>query len=128
MPTYKTAKKELLTDYLESSRDELLSSSDIVKHMEGFQVNKSTVYRNLASLEEQGDIKRITKANDNNTYYQYVGSKECRDKIHLVCTKCGQAIHAPHRFSKMIKEELEKSGFYMDVNATIFYGLCKGCR
>jgi Fur family transcriptional regulator, peroxide stress response regulator len=88
------------------------------------QISKSTVYRNLRILLEQGEI---TALNINGTITRY----EIKQKLHyhFRCEQCGQVFD----LENPIKEDLDRkveanTGFKIKYHQLEFRGLCKECQ
>lgn len=129
MMEYITDKRKKLVAYLGSHEDEQLSAYDICKALANENISKSAIYRNLALLEEKGLLKKYAKENTKELYYQYIGSNQCKDSIHLCCKKCGKSIHLDKKQTDiLLKGTLDTTGFLINKQETIIYGLCKNCR
>ena len=75
---YKTKQREALVDYLARHTDEDLSARQIAEAMAQQDISRSAVYRNLATLEQEGALRRSTRAGSLETVYLYSGSESCR--------------------------------------------------
>ncbi|MBR6410875.1 MAG: transcriptional repressor [Clostridia bacterium] len=129
MKNYHTQQRTLLLDYLHTHIDENLSTSDILEAMSGSGISKSAVYRNLASLEAEGRLHRISRPGDRRTYYQFVDEDECRGQIHISCIRCGKTVHASPNVCERLQKTLEnEDSFEIDRSETVIYGICKECR
>lgn len=124
---YSTQQRQQLLAFLREHKDETFSAAQITAYMEG--VSRSAVYRNLASLEQEGQIKRVAKSGSKQSYYRYVGATECRDHLHLACSRCGAVLHMDHPATDtLIDSVMRDSGFAVDSAATVLYGVCDRCR
>ena len=56
MPKYQTKQRTLLLDFLNQHPDELLSAKEIAENLKADNISVSSVYRNLADLEEDGMV------------------------------------------------------------------------
>ena len=129
MKKYETQQRKILLDYLGSHIDENISALSLVEYLSSFKISKSAVYRNLASLEESGQIRRTAKSGERTAYYQYVAGESCQGKIHISCIKCGKTSHISPEFADNIVKNLEKEDdFALDKSETVLYGLCKECK
>ena len=126
---YHTKKRQLLTDILASKRDETLTVEEIIELASEAGVSRSAVYRNLALLEEEGEIRRVAVAGSSSSAYRYTGATECREQIHLQCTQCGMTYHlASTSSSIVIARVLRDSDFAVDGGNTVLCGVCGVCR
>ena len=84
-------------------------------------ISLGTVYRNLASLVESGEILSVTVGDG---YEHYDGDKSFH--LHLHCKNCGAIID-----SRVQKEKLQNiadlDGFEPETSVCVVYGLCKNC-
>ena len=129
MKQYETAQRKILLDFLDKHSDEGLSSAEIINYLGSLGISKSAVYRNLASLEGDGKIRRFVKNGEKTAYYNYVDSDHCRGKIHISCIKCGRTSHISSEVADNIVKSIEKEDdFSLDKSETVLYGLCKDCK
>ncbi len=104
----------------------MFSIDDAIREIVG--VGKSTIYRQFASAEEKGLIRRVENEKGQ-TLYQYIDEEEgCSEHLHLVCKECGSFIHLDHEESdRLIQEFEERCGFEISSDTTVF-GKCAKCR
>ena len=129
MKNYSTKQREILLDFFKNHLDETFSTKEIIESLKSTNISESAIYRNLASLEEEGRIKRVSKALDRKTYYQFIDMDECKDHIHMSCTKCGKTIHISKEISDSLSKSLKsEDGFMLDNQETVIYGTCSTCQ
>lgn len=90
----------------------------------GERFNKTTLYRELDFLVEQGIVaKAIVFASCQ--YYEIVREHH----HHVVCTHCGdiQDIAAEENFRSAERELLRKRGFQVRGHSLEFFGRCRSC-
>ncbi|MBO4870013.1 MAG: transcriptional repressor [Clostridia bacterium] len=126
--SYMTSQRKALFEALESHRDEALSADQITALL-GERASRSAVYRNLSALEAQGLLKKTTASGSSKALYRYTGSEQCRDHLHLECSKCGRTFHlmAPTT-DAVIDNVLRDANFSIDRTSTVLYGVCEKCR
>lgn len=83
-------------------------------------VSLGTVYRNLASLCEQGKAI-IVETSDKKTHYDGC----VKDHAHFVCNICGGVFDAESGDCDC--SELLKNGFTVQRTSVVFYGVCPEC-
>lgn len=128
MKVYSTKQRKSLSDYLLSHRDEEMTAAEIAAALRGEGISLSAVYRNLASLEEEGLVQRITRAGDRKIFFRFSGAEECREHIHLRCRKCGKTFHMDMGTTDLLDETVaENCGFKMDRAETVINGVCGDC-
>ena len=89
------------------------------------QISKSTVYRNINILVEQGKIKQLKMAIGPDRY-DYLHDNH----YHAICDKCGKVFDFKYNFNnKEISKELQKQiGMEMEVHSITIYGICEDCK
>ncbi|MBQ8356677.1 MAG: transcriptional repressor [Clostridia bacterium] len=91
---------------------------------------RSSVYRMLASLCEEGEVKKFPVGKDEAGFvYQYVGNEHhCDAHFHLHCLICGNVTHLECDCSKEIFDHLFAAhGFRADRGRSVLYGTCAAC-
>ena len=85
-------------------------------------IGKATVYRNLKTLSENGEIRHV-KVPGADRYDLTV-----EDHYHLLCTQCGKVVDAPIEYIRANDELVaEKTGFSITRHRTVFEGICPEC-
>lgn len=88
-------------------------------------VNISTVYRNLALLEELGVVRVVHLGDRVPTYH----SISLPAHVHLTCSACGRVTDAsPQEFEGLVAEVARRHGFEVDVDRLVLPGRCGHCR
>ena len=84
-------------------------------------ISLGTVYRNLGQLQDEG-LVTVVETGDKKVHYD--GNLE--NHIHFVCRKCGVITDI---FCKNeVPKVFEKSGYLVESQKTVYYGICKDCR
>ena len=89
------------------------------------KISKSTVYRNINILVENGVIKRITIPNRPDRYdYLYDNHQ------HAICTECGKVFDFYYSFDKeKIEESIrEHLGKEFEIDCVKIVGICENCK
>ena len=128
---YRTKARAALLEFLQENSDRGFSAIDLLTYLqlniEG--VNKTTVYRNLDRLCEQGVIYKYREPDHDGWFYQY--SKEhtqCNMHMHGKCSKCGKLIHIEDDFVIDFKNLIKKNyGLQVDLGKTLVVGVCAAC-
>lgn len=128
---YNTKQRELILDFLSSSRDKHIKADEIIEYLKNSDtpVGKSTVYRYLDALVEQNIIRKYTIEDGIGACYQFIeNNKACSEHYHLKCSNCGELFHVSCEFMDEINEHIYKEhGFKVDSSKTVFYGICNKC-
>ena len=129
MSKYATKQRRLLLEYLQQHPDETLSAKQIAEAIALDGVSISAVYRNLATLEAEGQITRLTKGGSRKVYYRYTAADACRQHLHLSCFKCGKTYHMDVPSTNTLIDNVERAtDFEVDSAGTVLYGVCGACR
>ena len=89
---------------------------------------RSTVYRLIDKMVEEGAVKRFNMGHYRHFYYQIVTSHKCHDHIHMKCTKCGKLLHMDDsETEKLLREVLKNTHFKVNREETTLLGLCDDC-
>ena len=129
MAKYMTKQRKLLLEYLSEHTDETLSAGQIAEALKDHGISTSAIYRNLATLEQEGCLKRSTKPGSQEIYYRYADNERCRGHLHLSCLRCGKTVHVEEAETDALTHQLAKSeGFALDREDTVLYGICADCQ
>ena len=129
MSKYTTRQRRLLLEYLQTHADETLSAKQIAADIAQSGVSISAVYRNLAVLEEENKITRISKGGSRTVYYRYTDADACKKHLHLSCFKCGKTYHMDIPATNTLIENVAKeTKFQVDSAGTVLYGVCETCQ
>lgn len=122
----------MLLDFLKSHSDRPYSIEELTEEMENIfpdAPGKSTVYRLMGQLVDNGTVKRFVKGNSRQFLYQASLGEECHSHLHLKCTECGRLLHMKHELSEqLISEILGSSEFSVTADSTTLFGFCKDCK
>ena len=92
---------------------------------EDAKISKSTVYRNINLLVEQGVIQTITMARGPDRY-DYIHKQH----NHAICIKCGKIIDFEYNFKSNQLQRIIKTQTGIDtyLNTVIVEGICENCK
>lgn len=131
---YKTKQREILIDYFKSVSGVHITAGDVCEHFreQGIEIGKSTIYRQIESLVDEGIISKYIVDVNSPACFEYVDEEshshegEC---VHCKCEKCGRLIHLHcHEIEELMGHLLSEHRFRMDPKRTVFYGLCEDCQ
>lgn len=128
---YKTKARTVLFEFLQENPDRGFTAIDLLTYLqlniEG--VNKTTVYRNLDRLCEQGIIYKYREPEHEGWFYQYsTEHTPCNTHMHGKCSKCGKLFHIEDDFvNEFEKNVMENYGLKIDFGKTLIIGICKAC-
>ncbi len=128
---YNTKQKTAILQCIKNIEDKHFTVDKLCETMlkNGDVVGRTTVYRFLESLSNDGVLRKYAASQGESVCYQYVGDhRACDEHFHLKCEKCGSLIHMEcdemHRLAEHIKSH---HGFSLDPFKTVIYGVCEGC-
>ena len=128
---YNTRQKREMLRFLKERDMRHFSVDDVVFEMQeqGEKVGRSTVYRYLEQLAEQGAVRKYQSV-QGVTQYQHVSDAErCDAHFHMMCSRCGNLFHVDCRLmDTLAKHLMADHGFMLDPRETILVGLCAACR
>jgi Fur family ferric uptake transcriptional regulator len=127
---YMTNQKKQILDLLITHKDHHYTVDEIVQSLSDGdkKPGKSTVYRQISSLLEDGVIRRFEAAGADSFVYQYAAGVGCEHHFHLKCSRCGNLLHMEcDKLHEVRRHILEDHGFLIGGNSVI-YGVCAACR
>ena len=94
---------------------------------EGIAAGKTTVYRFMETLAEQGRVRKYQ--NQNEWLYQYIeDDAHCDSHLHLMCRECGALYHVDCELvGQLAGHILDEHNFVLDAKRTILVGVCGEC-
>ena len=99
---------------------------------EGAAQSQSSLYRNLAILEQCGAVRRLASVGDNARYE--LDEELTEHHHHVVCSNCGRIadLTLPAEIERALHEAataaLEQHGFLVDSHRFELLGTCSDCR
>ena len=127
MKGYQTEQKRLLLTFLEQNRAHPLTIEEIVCGLSGERApGKSTVYRLMTQLVEEGAVRRFVRGNSRHFVYQFM-LDTCHKHLHCRCVSCGRLVHLDEETSRSMGKLLQQSGFLLDGQQTTLLGTCGHC-
>lgn len=131
MTGYKTKQAEILLRFFIENAGSHFTASEIETHLavNGEKLGKSTVYRRLDRLVEEGLVRRFVADDAKSCCYQYAGNAECKNHFHLKCYRCGELLHVECDYLDRMQEHIfEHHGFTVDREKITLCGVCEKCR
>lgn len=130
---YKTKQREILLDYFKTVPGVHVTASDVCDYFKSHEVpiGKSTVYRNLENLVDEGVITKYIIDANSPACFEYAAQGSHNEEAvcyHCKCEKCGKLIHLHCEELEEIQSHfIREHHFKMDPVRTVFYGLCDSC-
>ena len=127
---YQTEQKKALLDFLYTHSEEAFTVDELAEAMADWPSvpGKSTLYRLISQLVEEGRVKRFAKGHSRHFLYQLVSCTHCADHLHLRCTICGKMYHMEDSESEeILREILTRHHFAVDEADAVLPGRCEAC-
>ena len=87
-------------------------------------ISRATVYRNLNSLSEMGDIRKIEIPGGAARF-----DHMCHDHCHVKCEKCGRVIDVDMEYITGLEKNIKNDcGFTFTGYDILFRGVCPDCQ
>lgn len=134
MAGYNTEQRRALIDFLYNHNETPYTIEELIAALQNEPnittiPGRSTVYRLMTRLVDDGIVKRFVQGHSRHFYYQIVTSDHCHEHIHMKCTACGKLYHMNDRETeKILSEILNNTSFIIDKEETTLYGTCAGCN
>ena len=127
---YRTSQREILLDFLSAHPDKEFTVDQITEAICGDAIGKSTVYRIISRLCDDGDILRTRGAGGKKILYRSIDKvNECHAHFHLKCLNCGKLIHLDCDFMDELGRHIAgEHGFRLDPRSTVINGVCAECE
>lgn len=128
---YNTRQKRELLSFLDGCGTQHFSVDELVFRLNenGRKIGRTTVYRALEQLAEQGSVRKYTGVQGVAQYQRVPDATRCDDHFHMMCCRCGNLMHVDCRLMRSMTEHLmTEHGFRLDAKQTILMGVCRDCR
>ena len=120
-----TVQRRMVLEALEHARHHI-TAEEIASRIRAKypQIDPSTVYRNLESLEEVGHVTH-THFEDRVTRWHLADAER---HGHLICRQCGDEIEVPMTLLEPLARRLRSEhGFQADLAHSAVVGICREC-
>ncbi len=133
MASYHTIQKRLLIDFMTENCDSSFTVEELAERIRkkypDCAPGKSTLYRLITKLTEDGSVKRMTQGGGRSAVYQIAAGGHCDSHLHMKCTKCGRLLHMDDfESARLLMQIMQQSGFTVDEGKTVLYGHCSDCK
>lgn len=128
--TYNTKQKQLILELLMSNCEKQFTCEEIEEALKikGTPVGKSTVYRYLIKLQDEGRVRKFNEGGKSASFRFVENTDECNNHMHLKCISCGDFVHLSCELMDEVSSHLVKDHcFKLDNSKTVLYGVCEKC-
>ncbi len=129
---YKTKARECIISYLKEHSEQRFTAREIYDYLrekiDG--INRTTIYRNLDRLCENGELIKYKESNQDSWFYQYSETHQhCDRHMHAQCSECGKIFHLENNFVEEFEEKLHSVyGLNINTSKTMIIGKCDDCK
>ena len=124
--TYKKGRRGDIIAFFKERADGAVALEEVCDALTGGGEGKSSIYRIVARLVDEGVLKKLTSENSRHCKYQYLG-EHCSMHLHLKCTGCGRLIHLDHESSERLIGTVMALGDFSLDSSSLLFGKCKSC-
>lgn len=127
---YNTRQKREILAFLKRHDLEPYSVDDLVFEMQeqGEKIGRTTVYRYLESLAEQGRVRKYQNAQGVTQYQHFEDHESCDAHFHMMCKACGRLYHVNCDLMDALAKHIQSDhNFKLDARETILVGTCARC-
>ena len=130
MKSYNTKQKDILISFLKENKQRQFSINEIANEICNLDIGKSTVYRLIKQLTNEGILRCFYNDKLKLTMYQFADRHSgCDCHFHLKCSGCDKIIHLECDHATELQEHISiMHNFSIDIGKTILYGYCENCR
>ena len=132
MAGYNTEQKKMLLDLLEKNNEKRYTIETLIAELRDVYgesaPGKSTVYRLMTRLVDDGRVRRLVKGHGRHFEYQGMKGDACCHHLHLKCMSCGRLFHLDEGISAELLEKIRGvSEFSVNEAETVLFGKCNTC-
>lgn len=127
---YNTRQRQAVLACLQGRKDTFLSVDDACALLaaSGEGVGRTTVYRTLESLVEEGLLSKVAPARGVAARYKLAPEADDAGQGQLCCLGCGRAMPLDCDMLDAFAAHVRKDhGFAIDQRRTVLYGYCQDC-
>ena len=133
MREYNTEQKKILTSFLRTNHEKAYTIEEIADELKRLfgeaAPGKSTVYRLISHLVEEGQVSRLPKGRGRSFVYQSLECNKCHTHLHMRCVSCGRLFHLDDDLSEeLLVKVRELCGFSVNEKDSVLLGSCNSCR
>ena len=129
---YRTKARSLIIEYLKGHSGKRFTAKEIFDAVKDDEntVSRTTIYRNLERLCDQGNLVKFKEPNQDSWFYQYSDTyQHCNTHMHAQCAVCGRIFHLEDVFLDGFAKKMKLVyGLDMDPSKSLIIGQCESCR
>lgn len=129
---YNTAPTSAILAFFKQNPDKRFTARDVGNSVNSpvEQANRSSVYRIIDKLSNEGFLLKYTDVNDKTTSYLYSeGHGPCNKHAHAKCSECDKVFHLKNEIlEEAAKKIIDEYGFDIHYKDLMITGICKECK
>ena len=129
--SYNTKQRQAVLDHILSLGNAPVTATQMVGYFENEEppVGRTTVYRHLEKLVQEGKLCKYNVDGITGACYQYVNDNDGRqEQLLLKCEGCGELIHLNcDALAEIHRHIYQDHTFKVNPAKTIFHGKCEDC-
>lgn len=127
--TYQTRQRRAVLEFLSRHGERQFTVDELLTAMGDDAPGRSTAYRLLERLAEEGAVRRFLPEGSHTAAFQATTTGRCDAHLHLKCTGCGRLIHLDDALTDAVQAQLLRcADFAVDDSRTTIFGVCAACR
>ena len=108
--TYQTRQRRAVLEFLAQHAERQFTVDELLAAMGTAAPGRSTAYRLLDRLAEEGAVRRFLPEGTHTAAYQATATGHCDAHLHLKCVTCGKLIHLDETISDAVQGDLLRRG------------------
>lgn len=125
---YSTKQEAIIIDFFRDNAHKHFTADEVCAAMLSEKISRSTVYRRLERLVEDGSLIKFNFGRDAGACYQFCCGHLGGNVLHFVCTKCKTVSHVDcYAVNEAFAHLTEHHKMVIDNSRTVIYGVCEGC-
>ena len=124
--TYNTEKRRRISELLSVHPDRSYTAEEISEITSPDGSGKSTVYRLISKMVDEGSIRRLSDPKTRRVTYQHV-YVACSEHMHLKCKSCGKLIHLDEETSHILERRIMNVAHFSVEDGALLLGKCESC-
>lgn len=131
---YSTRQRAAVLSALKAHAGKYLSAEEVVDAIrrDGEAVGRTTVYRTLETLTQEGVVRRFVSDKRSPALYEYLDNPS-EAEYHVQCRSCGKLFHLrcseiDRMTASLSSHLLQDHGVELDLQSSVIQGICSDCR
>lgn len=128
---YSTEQRRLVMSHMNAHADRYQTIDEVFDglHGCGARIGRTTVYRALEKLVDEGLVSKVAAARGASASYRRIDTAADKPQGQLLCLDCGRAFPLDCSMLQGFADHVrEHHGFVIDQSRTVLCGICEDCR